>query len=427
LAFIDQATIKIAAGKGGDGKSSMRREKYAPLGGPDGGDGGRGGSVWLEATTDLRTLIDYSYLDHYAAESGEKGGKYNCFGRAGKDLTLKVPCGTLIKDKANGELLGDLVDPGQRLLVAKGGRGGRGNPHFVTSTRQAPKLAEKGEPGEERELKLELKSLADVALVGFPNAGKSSLLAACTAAHPKVAAYPFSTLEPQLGVVRMGAEQSYILADLPGLIEGAAEGKGLGIRFLKHLERARVLILVLDGASMDGRDPLDDFRVLRQELTRYHPALPKMPFVVAVNKMDLAEARDAWPSIKMALKKKKVQSFAVSAGARQGLDDLLKKAWEMLKKAPASPLSQAESQIKEVEKVYRPAERFTLVKQGEVFVLGGKEVVKWVAMTDFDNEEAVRKLRDILDRLGVSEALRKAGAEEGDPVRVGKEEFSYVP
>jgi GTP-binding protein len=429
MAFIDTAKIRVRGGTGGAGSKSMRREKYVELGGPDGGDGGRGASVWLEASSELRTLVDYSYLDHYEGPDGEKGGKYNCTGRSARDITLKVPCGTLVRDVEEGELLADLALEGQRMLAAKGGRGGRGNTHFVTSTRQAPRLAEKGEPGEERHLALELKSLADAALAGFPNAGKSSLLAACTAARPKIANYPFTTLAPQLGIVRLGPEESFALADLPGLIEGAAEGHGLGTRFLKHMERARVLLVVLDGAGTEGRDPKQDFEVLRRELAKYKAGLDRLPCLVAVNKMDLAEAREAWAGLKAFFRKRRIPAFAISAASRQGLGPLLKKTQEMLQTAPESPLAQAEraEAAKAKTKVYRPAERFTLDRHGEVFVLGGKEVLKWVAMTDFENEEAVRKLKNILDRLGVNEALRKAGAQEGDAVRVGREEFEYVP
>jgi GTPase len=426
-AFIDSAKIQLIAGTGGAGSHSLLRDKRTQRGGPDGGDGGNGGSVYLEADRELRTLVDFSYRDHYEAKSGDKGEKFKCTGASAYDLVIKVPCGTLVKDGETGEILVDLVEQGQRHLVAKGGRGGRGNTHFVTATRQAPILAEKGEPGEVRLLQLELKLLADIGLLGFPNAGKSSLLASCTAARPKIANYPFTTLIPQLGVVSLGAEQSFVMADLPGLIEGAAEGHGLGIQFLKHLERTRLLLMILDGAAVDGREPLADYEVLRKELKNYHPGMVRLPYLVAVNKMDLEEARQAWPKLQAYFKKRKIPVFAISAVARKGVDELIKKAYEMLLKAPATNL-RMEQEAKKKRMVYKPEPRFTIARDSdEVVRLGGKEVVKWVAMTDFENDEAIRKLRFIFKKIGLAKALEEAGIEEGEAIRVGKEEFIYNP
>lgn len=423
--FIDQANIKVSAGIGGAGSHSMRREKYVPLGGPDGGDGGRGGDVVLIAERGLRTLIDFSYQSRFFAEEGKAGSKQDKFGRSGKDLILKVPLGTLVKDATSGEWLADLVEDAQRFVVAKGGRGGRGNVHFKSATHQAPKIAEKGEPGEERSVHLELKLLADAALVGFPNAGKSTFLARVSAARPKIANYPFTTLEPQLGVVRLGDGEAFILADLPGLIEGAHEGKGLGLQFLKHIERTRVLLFLLDGASLGQRDLWKDYTILKKELKAYHPGLAKLPKLVAVSKADTEEARLAFKKLKPKFSKEKTKFFLISAATGDGVEKL---CWELYKKIQDAPATVLESEAKAHEgKVYRPLARFTLEKDDQVYVLGGKEVVKWVAMTDFSEEESVERLKRILERIGVGRALREAGAVEGDTIRVGKEEFGYVP
>jgi GTP-binding protein len=423
--FIDVALIQVAAGNGGAGSRAMRREKFVPLGGPWGGDGGKGGDVILEASRDRNTLIDFVHERRFQAEHGHKGGANNQAGRSGRDKVLKVPLGTLVLDAASGERLADLREHGQRFVAAKGGRGGRGNTHFKSSTRQAPTLAENGLPGEERELRLELKLLADVGLVGFPNAGKSTLLAALSAARPRIADYPFTTLVPQLGVVRLGPEQSFVLADLPGLVEGAHKGKGLGLRFLRHLERTRVLLFLLDG----GREkaPLTkELKILEAELERYHPGLTELPRLVALSKADLPPAAAQFKRFAATLKKRGIPCLAVSAVARRGLEELKRELYALLQKAPATLL---ERQVQEVPKhrLYRPAARLSVHRSGEAYVLDGPEVRKWLALTDFDNEEAVRKLRFIFKKIGVDKALREAGCEPGDTVIVGKQEFVYSP
>lgn len=423
-AFIDRAEIYVAAGSGGDGSHAMRKEKFVPLGGPWGGDGGRGGDVTLRANRNLKTLIEFSRQPKYHAAAGDKGAYNNMAGRGGKDMLLEVPLGTLVLDAATGELLADLTLDGQSYVAAKGGRGGRGNSHFKTSTRQAPILAERGEPGQERRIKLELKLLADVGLVGFPNAGKSTLLARVSAARPKIAAYPFTTLVPQLGVVRLGPQESFVLADLPGLIEGAHEGAGLGLRFLRHLERTRVLLFLLDGAK-EGADLSKDLKVLESELKHYHKSMAKLPRLVAVSKADLPWTGAQAKALTAKLKRRKIPVHLISASTGIGVDKLLGALYAVTRKAPPSVL---ESEPKRsAHKVYRPAERFTLRKEKGSFVLAGREVEKWVAMTDFDNVEAVRKLRYILEKIGVGKALREAGAKEGDSVRVGRDEFGYAP
>jgi GTP-binding protein len=424
--FIDQVTINVTGGTGGSGSKSMHRAKYVPLGGPDGGDGGHAGSVILEADASVRTLIDFTWLDHYVAPDGIKGGKNNCFGAKGEDKVLKVPLGTVVRDSATGEQLGDLVEQGQRMVVAQGGRGGRGNVHFKTSTHQAPELYEKGEPGEERRLRLELKLLADVGLVGFPNAGKSTLLSVVTAARPKIANYPFTTLEPQLGVVRLGEQESFVLADLPGLVEGAAEGHGLGHRFLKHLERTRLLLFILDAAGTDGRDPLADFEILRAELKRYHAGMAALPMVVAANKLDLEEGRAGFKLLEKAFKRKKIPLFGISAAAKQGTPELMRAVYEKMKASPSVTLQEKAASVD--RKVYKPEPRFTISRDKDGgYVVEGREVRKWVSMTDFDNAEAAAKLKRVLTKMGLEKALKEAGVAEGDSVRVGKDEFFYEP
>jgi GTP-binding protein len=425
--FIDNASIRVTAGSGGAGSRSMRREKYVPHGGPDGGDGGRGGSVVMQASTGLRTLIDFSYQSVFEAEAGQNGAGQQKFGRSGEDLLLKVPVGTLVRDAETGEVIADLIEDGQTWVAAKGGRGGRGNVHFKTAIRQAPTLAEKGEPGEARKLGLELKLLADVALVGFPNAGKSTFLARVSAARPKIANYPFTTLVPQLGVVRLGEENSFVVADLPGLIEGASEGKGLGLRFLKHIERTRVLLFLLDGSQHEETNLWKDYGILKKELKAYHGGLAKLPKLAAITKADTAEARQAYKDLKAKFTKEKVKLSLISSASGDGVEKLLHDINKMIKDAPVSVIAQDAGAEREKEKVYRPAARFSLHGEDGEFFLEGREVVKWMAMTDFKSDEAVSRLHKIFKKMGVTRALKDAGAKAGDSVRVGNEVMVYEP
>jgi GTP-binding protein len=375
----------------------------------------------------LRTLFDFSYQTKFKAEDGMGGAKQQMFGRSGRDLVLGVPLGTLIRDAASGELLADLVAKDGRFVAAKGGRGGRGNVHFKSSVRQAPTLAEKGEPGEARRLKLELKLLADAAIVGFPNAGKSTLLSRVSAARPKIADYPFTTLEPQLGVVRLAEEKSFVLADLPGLIEGASQGRGLGHQFLKHIERTRVLLYLLNGAEQGERDLWKDYGILKKELKAYHPGLARLPRVAAVNKSDLPQAAAAFKALRSKFSRETTKLFLISAVTGEGVGDLLWALFAAVEKAPASVIAQEVESAGVSEKVYRPAARFTIKYEDGVFILDGREVRKWFAMTEFTNDEAIQRLKKILEKMGVSRALREAGAVEGDTVRVGEEIFHYEP
>ncbi len=336
MQFIDEVKIYARGGDGGDGSIAFRREKFIPRGGPSGGDGGNGGSVVLLADPQLGTLLDLRYQQRYSAQRGEHGQGRDRYGRAGEDLVVRVPAGTLVRDAETGELLADLVAAGQRFVAAQGGRGGRGNIHFATSTNQAPRYAEEGKPGEERTLRLELKLLADAGLLGYPNVGKSTFISRVSRARPKIADYPFTTLTPHLGVVSVGDERSFVLADIPGLIEGAAEGHGLGHRFLRHVERTSVLLHLVELSHEPGRDPLHDYDAINRELASYDEALAARPQVVALSKIDLTETREAWPSLKEAFAARGVELHAVSAATGEGVAPLLERLWAEVAKARAS-------------------------------------------------------------------------------------------
>ncbi len=412
--FIDEAVIYVRSGKGGDGFVHFHREKYVNRGGPDGGDGGRGGDVVLEVVPTLNTLVNFRYQRKFIAQDGAKGGVNNMTGKSAPDLIIPVPPGTVVYDADTGELLGDLVEPGQRLVVCKGGRGGRGNARFATPRNQAPRIAEKGEPGEERNLRLELKLIADVGIVGVPNAGKSSLLAAVTNAKPKIADYPFTTLEPNLGVADLDEHTSLILADIPGLIEGAHQGVGLGDAFLRHIQRTRVLIHLLDGQSAD---PLADLSQINAELALFDPQLVQKPMIVALNKIDLPEVQERWETIKKELEKKGIQQpFAISALRRIGLEPLLWRCVELLKTAP-------QPQKREELPVYRPGDdprEFTITRTPDGgFKVKGAAIERAAAMTYWEFEGSVRRFQRLIERLGVEEKLREMGIQNGDTVYIG--------
>ncbi|MGB9826138.1 MAG: GTPase ObgE, partial [Desulfofundulus sp.] len=369
----------------------------------------------------LRTLVDFRYQRHYKAQRGQHGMGKNMHGRQGDDLVLRVPPGTLVRDAATGEVIADLVHPGQEVVVARGGRGGRGNARFVSAVNRAPRMAEKGEPGEERWLELELKLLADVGLVGFPNAGKSTLIARVSAARPKIADYPFTTLVPNLGVVRVGEGRSFVMADIPGLIEGAHAGAGLGHRFLRHTERTRLLVHVLDMAGSEGRDPLKDFEIINRELALYDPALAARPMVVAANKMDLPGSGENLERLREFLGDR-YEIFPVSALNGEGIAPLIYRLADLLDRLPVpEPVFEENVRVTRVEEP-----RFTVSRQNGVFVVEGREVERHVAMTDLENEEAVERLQRIISRMGVEDALKEAGIREGDTVRIGKFEFTFM-
>lgn len=417
--FVDLAKIYVKGGDGGRGSNAMRREKYVPRGGPFGGDGGRGGDVVFVVDPGLRTLLDFKYQRHFKAERGQHGKGKGMHGRSGQNLAVRVPPGTIVRDADTDAVLFDLVAAGQRAVVARGGRGGRGNMHFVTSTRQAPMIYEEGEPGEERWLILELKVLADVGLVGYPNAGKSTLISRVSAANAKVGNYPFTTLHPNLGVVAVG-EESLVMADIPGLIENAHAGAGLGHEFLRHVERCRVLIHVLDGAGTEGRDPLDDFAVINRELDLYSPRLAAKPQLVAVNKMDLPGARERLPALRETLEQQGYQVYPISAVTGEGVEALLFAVRAAVAAAEAElPAVEVPAGI-EAERVYRPedTEDFTIERTGAGWVVHGRDIERLVAMTPWDNEEAVERFQRIFSRMGIEQALRQAGARDGDTVEI---------
>lgn len=422
--FYDTARIYLKAGDGGDGIVSFRREKYVPEGGPDGGDGGRGGNIELIVDEGLRTLVDFKYKRHYKAGRGQHGRGKNMHGKSGEDLTLRVPPGTVVKDADTGELLADLTVPGQKFLAARGGRGGRGNARFLSNRQRAPRIAEKGEPGEEKWLLLELKLLADVGLLGFPNAGKSTLISRISAAKPKIADYPFTTLTPNLGVVRLDEGNSFVVADIPGLIEGAHKGVGLGHDFLRHLERTRVLIHLIDLSNLE-HEPEDAFRIINRELMLYSPELSKKPQVVAANKIDLPEARERLASLLKALEPD-TPVFPISAATGEGVQELLYRVQSMLEEiGPVEPAAIPEIAWKETR--FEPdSQPVTVTKEEGIFMVTGGDVEKAVAMTDMNNEEAVRRLQRIFRKMGVDDALREAGAKDGDEVRIGDLVFDFV-
>jgi GTPase len=417
--FIDEAKIYVRSGKGGDGFMHFHREKYVSRGGPDGGDGGRGGDVILEVVPTLNTLSAFRRQSKFIAQDGGKGGINKMTGKSAPPLVIPVPPGTIVYDDNTGAVLGDLVTPGQRLLVVKGGRGGRGNVHFATSRNQAPHTAEKGEPSQDIKLRLELKLIADVGIVGVPNAGKSSLLAAVTNATPKIADYPFTTIEPNLGVAELDLDTTLVLADIPGLIEGAHLGVGLGDAFLRHIQRTRILIHILDGMS---EDPMADFSQINSELALFDPALEERPQIVALNKMDLPDVQARWPEIQAELKRRGIENpMAISAAAHLELEPLLWRAVQLLQTAP-------EPKAVEEMPVYRPPEDptdFTIKQVDDGWQVNGKAIERSAAMTFWEHEGSVRRFQRLMNTLGVEEALREAGVKEGDTVYIGEYELEW--
>ena len=417
--FIDKAEILVQSGKGGDGMVHFHREKYVPRGGPDGGDGGRGGDVILEVQPTLNSLAAFRFTTRYVAGDGKGGGTNNKFGKSAVNLVVPVPPGTMVYDAATGNLLGDMTTPDQRLVVCKGGRGGRGNPHFKSSINQIPRTAENGEPGEEKRLRLELKLIADIGIVGVPNAGKSTLLSVLTNARPKIAAYPFTTLEPNLGVAEVDANTTVVLADIPGLIEGASQGAGLGFDFLRHVQRTRVLIHLIDGLSPD---PFADYAQTNAEMALFDPRLGQKPQVVAVNKSDQPEVQERWTELKKQFKKKKVDVVLISAMARTGVRELLLKAAERLAETP--PLEEGTPELP----VYRPMEdprEFEILREPDGWRVKSKAIERAAEMTPWDQDGSVRRFQRLMERLGVDDALKKAGAQEGDTVYIGEFELEY--
>ena len=416
---FDEATITVRSGKGGDGAVHFRKEKYIPRGGPDGGDGGRGGDVVLQVDPHTNTLQDFNRKREFEAEAGKPGSGTRSRGKSAPAMIVPVPAGTVVRDADTGELLGDLTRAGDTLVVARGGRGGRGNARFANSRNQAPRIGERGAPGEERRLKLELKLIADVGIVGVPNAGKSTFLASVTAAQPKVAPYPFTTLTPNLGVAELDRDTTLVLADIPGLIEGAHLGAGLGFEFLRHIQRTRVLIHLLDG---DGEDPLADFSQILSELALFDEHLAQRPQVVAFNKMDLPQAQERWPGVKAELERRGYEVLPMSAMARTGVREVLYQAAQKLEAAPPLP-------VDEELPVYRPADDgpvFTISREDDGgYRVRSARIERAANMTYWEHDQAVERFQRILETLGVRKALAQAGIQEGDTVYIGEFELEW--
>ena len=420
--FVDMVTITVKAGDGGNGCVSFHREKFVQAGGPDGGDGGRGGDVVFEASERMHTLMDFRYKRKFTAQNGGDGMANRRSGRSGEDVVIEVPPGTVVREKATGRLLLDLYTPGERKVLVRGGKGGFGNQHFATPTRQAPQFARPGEKRDVIELTLELKSIADVGLVGFPNVGKSTILSVVTAARPKIANYHFTTLQPNLGIVQQG-DDSFVLADIPGLVEGAAEGVGLGHAFLRHVERTRMLLHVVDISGSEGRDPLEDFDAIMKELEAYGD-LKNRPMIAVANKMDLPGAQENLARLRQKLEGSGIEVYPVSAATRQNFDGLMYATAALLRACPPAEPFEEEAFVDLAE--LESGEPFAVDVQDGVYFVSGREMERLLDSVNFDNEESLNWFHRSLRRLGVIDALRERGAREGDSVVIGEMEFDFV-
>lgn len=422
--FADYVKIYASAGKGGDGAVSFRREKYIAAGGPNGGDGGDGGNVYFEVDPDSNTLIEFRYKKKFKAENGNNGEGSNKYGKSGEDLYIGVPIGTVIKDATTGEVLADLSEKEEKVLVLHGGRGGKGNSHFATSTRQAPRFAQGGEPGEEKELILELKLLADVGLIGFPSVGKSTILSRVTSARPKIADYHFTTLEPNLGVVKPEYGESFVIADIPGLIEGASQGAGLGIQFLRHIERTRLLLHVIDVAGTEGRNPVDDFYTINKELEKYSKKLMERKQIIVANKVDSMQDENMYKELENLAKEKKLEIFKISAVTGEGLKELMVHVSEVLKTIPKENLIEEKSP----RRVYKLEEKepYTVTKNEDMYVVDGPAIRELMRKVNMEDNESLYYFQKKLDELGVNQKLKEAGVQEGDTVKVFDYELEWV-
>lgn len=420
--MFDEVKIYVRSGSGGDGLIHFRREKYVPRGGPAGGDGGHGGDVVLKVNPRINTLSHFQNRIHFKAEQGGRGGPSNRTGRSAAALEIEVPPGTVVRDAETGALIADLVRPDDRVVVVKGGRGGRGNARFATSANQAPRYAEKGEPGEERWLKLELRLIADVGLVGVPNAGKSTLLSVISNARPKIADYPFTTLEPNLGVV-VYDDRDIVVADIPGLIEGAHMGVGLGHAFLRHVQRTRVLVHLLNGAS---EDPLADYNQINVELSLYDEDMARKPQLVVFNKIDLPEAQARWPKVQAALKARGVDAMAISAAAQQGVRDLIQRVFQVIDSLPPEDVAERAAEVP-VYELPEDTFAFNITREPDgSFRVTGKRIERAAAMTYWDYDEAVARFQNVLEAMGITAALEAAGVEVGDTVYIGDFELEWA-
>ena len=422
--FVDYAKITIKSGDGGNGARSFRREKYVAAGGPDGGDGGKGGDIIFRVDPDENTLINFRYNKKYKAENGENGRGSNCYGKSGKDLYIDVPIGTVVKDAKTGRVIADLSKQGEEKIVLKGGRGGKGNSHFATSTRQAPNFSQEGESGTELEVILELKLLADVGLIGYPNVGKSTILSMVTSATPKIADYEFTTIQPNLGVVKNEYGDSFVIADIPGIIEGASSGVGLGIQFLRHIERTRLLLHVIDISGFSGRDPVDDFYKINEELKKYSEKLSKRKQIIVANKSDIMKDENDYTRLEELAKENDMEIYKISAATNKGLNTLFNRVSEVLKDLPKEELYEEE----ESEKVYtlnNGKEDFTISKKDGVYVVEGKAIEKLLKRVNMEDNESLYYFQKSIKSLGVEERLKAMGIKEGDTVKFIIWEFEW--
>lgn len=421
--FTDYVKIIVKAGNGGDGAVSFRREKYVAAGGPDGGDGGKGGSVYFEVDQDRNTLIDFRYQKKFKAENGKNGEGAHRFGKSGEDLVVKVPLGTIVKEAETGRILADLSELGQKELILAGGRGGKGNSHFATSTRQAPRFSQEGEKGEEKELILELKLLADVGLLGFPNVGKSTLLSVVTDATPKIADYHFTTLEPNLGVVKGEYGDSFVIADIPGIIEGASQGIGLGIQFLRHIERTRLLLHVIDVSGIEGRNPVQDFNTINEELKQYSEKLSQRKQIIVANKVDSMQDENLYQELEKMAKEKGLEIYKISAATKQGVKELMIHVSEVLKTLPKEDLVEVEMQTK----VYtlQETEEISVRKEEDIYIVSGIAVEKLMRTVNLADNESLHYFHRRLNEMGINQRLKELGIKDGDWVQISDYELEW--
>lgn len=421
--LVDYTKIFVKSGDGGNGAITFRREKYVAAGGPDGGDGGKGGDVYFVVDSDSNTLINFRYNKKYKAQNGENGSGNNCYGKKGEDLYIKVPLGTIIKDSETGKIVADLSTPGQKELILPGGRGGKGNSHFATATRQAPHFAQGGEKGIEKELILELKLLADVGLVGFPNVGKSTILSRVTSARPKIADYHFTTLEPNLGVVKTEYGDSFVIADIPGIIEGASQGVGLGLQFLRHIERTKLLLHVVDVSGVEGRNPIEDFKIINEELKKYSEKLSTRKQIIVANKIDSMQDSNLYKELEQMAKNLKLEIYKISAVTGEGLKELFNDVANELKKLPKEEIIEAEER-----KVYTLEEEkqgFEIKKEKGEFYVFGPDIDKLMRKVNLSDNESMYYFQKMLANIGIDDALRSAGAKDGDTIHFNDWEFDW--
>ena len=414
--YTDYTKIFVKSGNGGNGAISFRREKYVAAGGPDGGDGGKGGDIYFKVDPNANTLIDFRYTKKFKAQNGENGSGGNKYGKSGEDLYIDVPIGTIIRDSETGKIVADLSKEGQVELVLKGGRGGKGNSHFATATRQVPRFAQAGEDGEEKEVILELKLLADVGLLGYPNVGKSTFLSKVTEARPKIANYHFTTLEPNLGVVKTKSGDGFVIADIPGIIEGASEGVGLGLQFLRHIERTRLLLHFIDVSGQEGRNPVKDFEIINEELKKYSEKLSQRKQIIVANKIDAMTDETLYQELEKLAKEKQLEIYPISAATGKGVKELLAHVSEVLKTLPKEELYEVE----ESKKIYtlEEEEEITIQKEDGIWIVDGPAVQKLMRRVNLEDNESMYYFQKCLEELGVNQKLKEAGVQEGDTVRV---------